>query len=217
MNGVRTRLSFPLDAATHTTFQPLAVVVPYENGTMPELPPRFDGPVHVTKPIPGDRQLALRLTRTTVFDGGALYIHNVKGPPGFGVPLPGPRFVELEVPTGLTLAAVATTNVTDVSGVAGGGAVRAGYTRLRLSINHGEQWSFAQWTLGRMLVRVAPALRGQDFEHARIRAFDDEPANQQRADNWQAYAISVRELRPVPVPALAACPPRKYWGGGKVD
>ena len=93
MNGVRTFNSFPLDRATGTTFQPLAIRIPFENGTLPPLPLRFDGPVHVTPPIPGDRQLALRVAGASVFDGGSFYIHNVKGPPGFGVDLPGPRYV----------------------------------------------------------------------------------------------------------------------------
>ena len=59
--GMRTRSSFPTGPRDSGwgTFQPFAVLVPFENGTVPSLPPRFGGPSYVTRAIPGDMRLAL--------------------------------------------------------------------------------------------------------------------------------------------------------------
>jgi hypothetical protein len=73
-NGVRTYNSFPLDSEQHTEFQPIAIVTPWENGTHPALPANFSGPVHVTKPIPGDWRMALHVKKLTVFNGGSVYL-----------------------------------------------------------------------------------------------------------------------------------------------
>ena len=84
----------------------------------------------------------------TVFDGGTLYIHNVKGPPGFGIDIPGPRVLEIDVPTGLRILNVSegtAFNVTDVSAAGIGGPLAAGYTRLRLVNHNSDQWAFSQW------------------------------------------------------------------------
>ena len=46
-------------------------------------------------------RLALRRSSATIFDGGTWYLPNVKGPAGFGILLPGPHVVELEIPLGM--------------------------------------------------------------------------------------------------------------------
>ena len=62
--------------------------------------------------------------------------------------------VELDLPLGITLSVAPTVNVSNATSAPGGGAVPAGYHRLRLTNCDSDQWSFSQWTLGRMLVHV---------------------------------------------------------------
>ena len=69
--------SWPRDLSTGRTFQPFAVITPWENGTLPQLPPGFGGPRLVTKPIPGDWRLALLSDRITVFNGGTVFVRAV--------------------------------------------------------------------------------------------------------------------------------------------
>lgn len=122
--------------------------------------------------------------------------------------------VEIDVPTGMRILNASGTdfNVSDVSAVAGGGPLAAGYTRLRLVNNNSDQWAFSQWTFGKMKVEVEPSLAGREFPHSQVRAYDGAPANQQRSDNWQRWAITVKELKPV-----TALPKRLHtafcWGG----
>ena len=70
--GVKTKEKFPLDASGK--FQPAAIVIPFENGTHPALPPGFSGPIHVGAAIPGDFRLALNVEHVTVFSGGSLHL-----------------------------------------------------------------------------------------------------------------------------------------------
>ena len=70
--GTKTENQFPLDSAG--VFQPVAIVIPFENGTRPALPPRFSGIVHLCRPLPGDTRLALRTSQITVFSGGSVYL-----------------------------------------------------------------------------------------------------------------------------------------------
>jgi hypothetical protein len=71
------------------------------NGTTPDLPPNFDGPHFVTKPIPGDWRLALRVDHMTVFSGGVVYVRAVQGPAFPNGGAWAPQVVELDVPKGL--------------------------------------------------------------------------------------------------------------------
>ena len=99
--GVRTYYSFPLDTATGRAFQPMAIVIPYENGTVPAVPPGFAGPRHVTPPIPGDRRLALVRTHLTVFHGATIMLPLTQ--PGASGAAFGPAIIELDLPPHLTL------------------------------------------------------------------------------------------------------------------
>lgn len=207
---MRTYNSFPLDNASGTVFQPLALVIPWENGSVPALPPGFAGPSHVATPIPGDWRLALRVDRITVFHGGTAEIRCVHGPayPNGGVF--APDVVEIEVPKGLTIVPPPPCpagpgecggsryeNATDVSGVAGGGTVPAGYLRLRLEKLKTNEWGYLN---DAVLLKVAVAdksIEGKSFPLSRIRAYSG-AANQARADNWQPLAITVKKLTPVP-------------------
>ena len=78
-------------------------VAAHRNGTMPDLPPNFDGPKFVTKPIPGDWRLALRVDRMTVFHGGTAYVRAVQGPAFPNGGAWAPQVVELDFPKGLRI------------------------------------------------------------------------------------------------------------------
>jgi hypothetical protein len=104
--GVKTG-AFPLvnrsPSSTGRKFQPMAIVVPFENGTHPTLPANFAGPVHVTKAIPGDWRLALLVNKITIFNGGTVNIRGVAGPAypnGYAF---APKVVEVELPIGVTI------------------------------------------------------------------------------------------------------------------
>jgi hypothetical protein len=231
-NGIRTYSSFPLvvdkqaAAGASHTFQPIAIITPWENGTVPKLPRDFAGAVHNTGPIPGDWRLALRISKVTVFDGGMVALRCVHGPARPN----GGKFafqaVEIDAPTGLTVlwkgmckpgAAQSSgqklCNVTDVSLVPGGGKVPSGYTRWRLSKPPASEWSYLNEAVELRFEVVDTQLTGKTFPHARIRGYSG-PKNQQRSDNWQALAMTVKSL--VPVPMLPKRLHTSYcWGGPK--
>eukprot|EP01051_Picozoa_sp_SAG22_P005001 SAG22_NODE_285_length_12974_cov_2.969087_2_plen_911_part_00 len=208
-NGVRTFNSFPLDNISGTTFQPVAVVVPWENGTVPPLPRGFAGPVHWAEPIPGDVRLALRVNRITVFHGSTVEIRCVHGPSHPSGGAFAPETVEIELPIGLALVppkggggggGVGWDNATDVSALAGGGTVAAGYRRLRLLKAAHSEWSYMNIAVQIKTAVLDKALVGQTFTAARIRAYSGAAKNQLRSDNWQPLAITVKALVPAPLP-----------------
>lgn len=210
-NGVNAG-SFPqvLDSTTGTKLmQPLAVVVPWENGSLPALPAGFLGAIHTTPPIPGDQRLALDSHAITVFDGGSVWIrlaHNAKCGDGcVGPSASVPTVIELEVPRGMQIlpfifgsaegAMSGFANVTDVTSVPGGGAVNEGYVRLRL--DKAATWQWGVYNRPKLQFVVAAELNGRTFSQARIRGYSS-PSGQHRADNWQVLQLRAEELQPVP-------------------
>ena len=210
-NGVNAG-QFPrvVDNATGSNImQPLAVVVPYENGSSPALPQGFIGPVHSTPAIPGDQRLALDTHAITVFDGASVWIrvvHNsVCGSACVGPEL-APQVIELEIPQGMRIlpwmfgaaegVASGFANVTDISKLPGGGAIPAGYYRIRLE--KGATWQWGVYNKPKLQFEVPSRMIGHSFPSARIRGYSSS-AGQQRADNWQRLELTVAELKPVPV------------------
>jgi hypothetical protein len=196
--GVRTAADFPSGPTGWGTFQPFAVVVPFENGTVPPLPARFAGPSHTTGPIPGDIRLALHRSSLTVFDGGTVYLQNVKGPPGFGINLPGPHVVEIDVPIGMWAqdSLRGDYNVSNATDAPGGGTVSVGYQRLRLTNINSNVWGFLNWDV-RLQLSVAAGLAGCTFKASQARAYTG-AQNQARSENWQPLSLTVRALEPLP-------------------
>ncbi len=86
--------------------------------------------------------------------------------------------------------------MTDVSQEAGGGPVPAGYRRLRLNKPTTYEWSYLNTAI-ELRVEVDKSLENKNFPLSRIRAYSG-VAGQVRSDNWQALAISVAALTPVP-------------------
>eukprot|EP01050_Picozoa_sp_SAG11_P005253 SAG11_NODE_362_length_10182_cov_9.886641_10_plen_813_part_00 len=214
--GVRTYSQFPTAADNVAgSFQPFAIVVPWSNGTVPPLPARFAGPHYQTQPIPGDMRLALRRSSATIFDGGTWYLPNVKGPAGFGVLLPGPHCVELELPLGMwpqpSLRGFYV--VSNASALSGGGTVASGYQRVRLTNNatNPNEWGFLNWDV-KLRMTVAPALNGATFPKSKARAYTG-LENQARSDNWQTLALTVRALEPLPAGLPSRLRTKFCWAG----
>jgi hypothetical protein len=226
-NGVRTYFSSPLVGGGEEEedseegegeFQPLAIVIPFENGShpVPGLPRGFAGPVFIGAAIPGDQRLALMVRGITVFDGGTAHLPLLHGASS---PQSAPETIEMDVPEGLTVIpperwsfendyGESYTTATDVTNVTGGGAVPLGYKRLRLGKPAGAAWDFQNTTLRLYVAVEDQQIVGRVFPHARIRGYtllvngsggiiDRDRAKQVRADNWQPLALTVKALRPV--------------------
>ena len=196
--GVKTLAFFPSGPTGYSTFQPFAIVVPYENGTQVPTPKGFTGPIHVTAPIPGDWRLPMHRASATVFDGGDLYLPLVKG---LTDPKVGPTNVELELPIGVSIRLpVEFANVSSV--LSGGGAVAKGFHRVRITNTNHDDWGYLNADV-KLKINVAPGLlQGNGpctYSGGRVRAFTG-AANQARSDNWQSWTLIVAPL--VPVPAL---------------
>lgn len=185
-------------------------MVPWENGTVPALPPNFAGPVHVAPPIPGDWRLALRVNKLAVFHGGVAEIRCVNGPAYPNGGAFAPEVVEIEVPHGLEIVppppcqppgcgGVGYQNVTDVSGESGGGTVPSGYKRLRLEKPKAAEWSYLNIAVEIKTAVTDKKLEGKTFALSRVRAYSG-AANQARSDNWQPLAITVKKLTPAVLP-----------------
>ena len=100
-------------------FQPLALVVPFSNGTVPALPAGFKGPVHVLAPIPGDRRIALIKQNMTWYQGGHFHLpltmpYTPQAPPD---PAHAVLAVDVDLPLGVTMPG---TTPTPASAGAGG-------------------------------------------------------------------------------------------------
>ena len=99
LSFTETRAQVAVGAAGRLVFQPLALVIPFANGTQPPLPRGFRGPHVVLPPIPGDARLALQpvegeaYSEVSMFDGGVialrlmqarrLHHHTPSAPPRF--------------------------------------------------------------------------------------------------------------------------------------
>ena len=114
------------------------------------------------------------------------------------------QVVELDVPSGLTIVrsshgpGAGSNNITDVSSLPGGGMVPEGYKRWRLNKPAGQEWSYLNEAI-ELSFAVGKELAGKTFPEVRIRGYTGSK-NQRRADNWQALAITVEALAPVPAP-----------------
>lgn len=144
-----------------------------------------------------------------MFHGCVVYLRAVNGPRFPNGGQWAPEMVELEIPHGLQLVLPSTTctvdggvgynNISNVtSGHTGGGAVPLGYSRVRLNKYPKCEWAYINTDIELRFEVVNANLRavGGIFPRAKIRAYTGAP-NQQRADNWQPLAITVKPLIPV--------------------
>lgn len=90
-------------------FQPVAIVVPFENGTTIPTPPGFAGPTFTLPAIKGDKRVALSKRNMTFFNGAHFYIPTMMpitgglSQCGEGCVATAPAAVDLELPHGVTL------------------------------------------------------------------------------------------------------------------
>ena len=90
-------------------FQPVAVVVPFENGSTVPIPAGFKGPTFHLPPIVGDKRVGLSKRNLTFFSGGHFYLPTMIpasaapsqcGPDCVAAP---PAAVDIDMPTGLRI------------------------------------------------------------------------------------------------------------------
>lgn len=160
MDGVHTA-SYP---QVNGTFQPVAIVVPFENGTTIATPPGFAGPTFTLPSIAGDRRVALSKRNLTIFDGASWYvptmmpITSAASQCGLGCVAAPPAAVDFELPLGITLDNASGAIVPLPPPPLAGSARAATHHRCRAlcsAIGGGCSMSMQAG------VRVAPALAGQ--------------------------------------------------------
>ena len=191
--------------ATDMGFQPLALIIPFANGTVPSLPEGFKGPQVRLPAIAGDARFALQpsegkaSTQLTFFDGGAVSMRLFYPDTKTLV-----EFIELELPSCMAMQNVSknyrytvatvtegTTGATGgSSGDSGGGG---GHYRVRLTPYPAGRWASDQrelW-LHPLISCAAPST-----QVVKIRPLLTEAAAS-LTDNWQTLEVDVK---PVPTP-----------------
>jgi hypothetical protein len=182
--------------ATTTGFQPLALIIPFANGTVPSLPVGFKGPQMQLSPIPGDARFALQpsedkaSTQVTFFDGGAISMRLLY--PDTKTPV---QYVELELPSCMTVQNTSKNYKYTVSPApsmsggghagGGGGSGGGGSHRVRLTPYPVGSWASAQrniW-LHPLISCATPST-----QTVKIRPLLTE-ASAQLTDNWQVSAV----------------------------
>ncbi len=187
--GLRTR-SFP---RVDGRFVPMALIVPYEDGTTEPLPPGFVGPRVVLPAIPGDVRFPLRKETITLFDGGSLFL-----------PLGGakPLTVEVQLPVGIVLvdyrpahAPAFAYTVQDISDTVDDGSLPPGYRRYRLVKERPDRdWSYRNRVLPLHVRFASSDIIGREGLFMSLRAYV-RAGDETRQDNWQQVRI-----RPVALP-----------------
>jgi hypothetical protein len=105
MDGVHTA-AFP---QISNVFQPVAIIVPFENGTTIPTPPGFQGPTFTLPKIVGNKRVALSKRNLTFFNGAHWYlptelpISSAPSQCGVGCVAAAPAAVDIELPHGVTL------------------------------------------------------------------------------------------------------------------
>ncbi len=198
--GLRTR-SFP---QVDGRFVPVALIVPYEDGTSDPLPSGFAGPRVMLPSIPGDVRFPLRKEMITLFDGGSLFL-----------PLGGakPITVEVQLPVGIALvdyrpahAPAFAYAVQDVSDAVDDGSLPPGYRRYRLVKERPDRdWSYRNRVLPLYVRFTSPDVIGREGLFMDLRAYT-RAVDGARQDNWQRVRI-----RPVALPQVSL--PRRLRTG----
>jgi hypothetical protein len=197
----------------HGAFQPLAVVFPYENGTVDGLPPAFAGPVFKAAAIPGDLRLPLLRDALFAFNGSTSHFplmeeyvaaRDCNNPQSLC-----PAVMELNLPAGVTptcSSKAAASCRFDVASVPcqhiPPPAPRGDRACFRLSRRPGAQWSYENSAIDvswKLLGGVA-LLYGEPLDAAaRVLA---NAAAAARSDNWQTFTLTVVKLNQLPTPRL---------------
>lgn len=194
----------------HGDFQPLALVIPYENGTVVSLPPAFKGPVYKATPIPGDLRLPLLRTALSVFNGSTTHFPLMEEyvtirDCNHALSL-CPSFIELNLPTGLfpMCSHKVATSCPDIMAIPCSPILssnpRASRSCYRLVRRPGQQWSYENSVFDvSWLVQGGEAVFYGTALDAAVRVLLNDAAAA-RKNNWQMFSITVVKLNKVPIP-----------------
>ena len=204
--------------ATGWGFQPLALIVPFANGTLPSLPDGFKGPRLVLPPIPGDARLALHpvedetYSAVTMFTGGTismrLFYPSDESKTGMCEGACLEAGIELELPTCITLQNFSKNfKYSVVTAPSQPEAVDVYRVRLQTPPNlHG--WYYyeqrAVW-LNPIISCTTPS-----SQTVRIRALLTE-ASEQLTTNWQELQVSVKAVPKPPKKLPRRLAPSLTW------
>eukprot|EP01045_Picozoa_sp_COSAG04_P005318 COSAG04_NODE_245_length_18929_cov_6.708391_4_plen_3740_part_00 len=183
------------------TFQPIAVTIPFANGTHAPLPPGFRGKHVVLPPIPGDCRLALQPTgdaphtRVTMFDGGTLSLRLLYPDSKMLV-----SFIELEMPDCMSVGNMSQNYKYNVIPAPTQAVAQGGTSRVRLVPTMTGRWSSAQRVL-QLWPHISCAVPSSVSVKIRaLRSADDASGD----GNWQRLAVEL-----VAPPTPLAQPPKR--------
>ncbi len=191
------------------SFQPVAIVTPYDNGTIPARVAGYTG-INVTTPVlSGNYRFSTLKYNITIIDGGKYYAR-----------LGGakPEFCEVEVPQDWDIMDNTATNtgfiVENVSSQVTDGSLAPGYIRLRLNKTFyhstGWWWSYGEGNVPMIFDYPDMKWNGKQTD-IRLRLYD-ELVNFSKTDNWQTITV-----RCTPLPEGIRLPERLStgitWGG----
>jgi len=181
-----------------TTFQPLALVVPFEDGSVPEIAAGFNGEVVYLDPIPGDLRAPLKHSTWKLYHGGMISLPLNLATESNGYPSIVPAAIELDLDPRITprcadvlwgtgcVASNVTAEVVDC---------QAACWRVQIA-SGASQYSYLNQVV-QIGFEIASA--GSFVSSARLRVLKQLPSNS--LQNWQTVSIEVEELTPLPLPA----------------
>ncbi len=181
-----------------TTFQPLALVVPFEDGSVPEIAAGFNGEVVYLDPIPGDIRAPLKHSTWKLYHGGMISLPLNLATESNGYPSIVPAAIELDLDPRITprcadvlwgtgcVASNVTAEVVDC---------QAACWRVQIA-SGASQYSYLNQVV-QIGFEIASA--GSFVSSARLRVLKQLPSNS--LQNWQTVSIEVEELTPLPLPA----------------
>lgn len=190
MDGVHTAVYPQVDGV----FQPVAIIVPFENGTVIPVPKGFRGPIFHLPKITGNKRVALSKRNLTFFDGAHWYlptelpISSAPSQCGYGCVAAPPAAVDVELPHGVTLD---NTSGTVRPLPMHASAILRAITHSRVRILCNETSCSTALPLG---VLVAPEVVGQTLQVG-FRALDQVHLNDTHTevDSWVRVSVCMVE------------------------
>lgn len=182
-------------------FQPVALVIPFANGTVPAVAPGFKGAAVLLSAIPGDARFAMQpfegqsYTKVTMFDGGAIALRLFYPDSKLDI-----AFMEAELPPCIVLQNTSRNYKYTVVSAPSQPDPGSGTHRVRLLPTPAGRWSSAQRVLW-LLPRISCAAHGT--KTIRVRPLLTE-AFARETGNWQEIRANI-----VPIPTALAKSPKR--------
>ena len=199
MDGVHTA-AYP---QVEGVFQPVAIIVPFENGTAIPVPKGFRGPTFTLPKIVGNKRVALSKRHLTFFNGAHWYlptelpISSAPSQCGYGCVAAPPAAVDVELPHGVALDNASGT-VHPLPLHAASALHAATHSRVRILCN--ETSCSTALPLG---VLVTPDVVGQTLQVG-FRALDQEHLNDTNTDvdSWVHVSVHMAAQPNVKLPKI---------------